>query len=302
MAFVNNGRKIASQTGVGDLLESIYGRTLLGALDHDPNVYPWRASLVKNSTMALRAVFLFSIVVLASGCAVGPLSRAHPSLTDKLKGFRNVAIISPRVDIFYLETGGLPEKRDDWSEQARKNILVAVQSELQSKTKLAIQPSSRSPVDPEAQTIIDRTYGLFEAVSQSVLLHTYHPRPEYRFEDKIENFDYSLGDGVKPLTFGESDSLLLVTGKDHIWSDGRKALQALGVVLGIGAGVATGMVIIPQLGGGTDLQAALVDGRSGDLLWYHAVGGGAGHDLRDPESAASLVKNLFSEFPSGAAQ
>ena len=73
-------------------------------------------------------------------------------------------------------------------------------------------------------------------------------------------------------------------------------------MLGIGAGVATGMVIIPQLGGGTDLQAALVDGRSGDLLWYHAVGGGAGHDLRDPESAASLVKNLFSEFPSGAAQ
>ncbi len=247
---------------------------------------------------AVSALVLFSIVALASSCALVPLSRAHPSLPEKLKRFKSVALISPRIDVFYLETGGLPEKRDEWSEQAQKNVSAAVQSELKARTNLAIQPVSRNPANEETPSSLDSTFALFEVVNQSILLHTYHPRPEYRFEDKIKNFDYSLGAEIKEMTPGESDALLLVTGKDHIWSEGRKALQALGVLLGIGAGVATGVVVIPQLGGGTDLQAALVDSRTGDLLWYQAVGGGAGYDLRDPVSAAGLVKNLFKEFPS----
>ena len=271
---------------------------IVNAAAHSP---PQRLFAARQASRASWTAFvLFSILALASSCALGPLSRANPSLPEKLKGFNNVVLILPRIDVFYLETGGLPEKRDDWSEQARNNVLAAVQSELRSRTNLAIQPVSRGPANEETPSSLDSTYALFEVVNQSILLHTYHPRPEYRFEDKIKNFDYSLGAEVKEMISTESDSLLLVTGKDHIWSEGRKALQALGVLLGIGAGVATGTVIIPQLGGGTDLQATLVDGRSGDLLWYHAVGGAGGYDLRDPQSAAGLVKNLFNEFPASA--
>ena len=297
MSLADLDQNLSSRTCLGCASKTILGQMKPPRSGFHPEALSHRRGTVYGRTTAGPALVLFLIMALASSCAVGPLSRSHPSLPEKLKAFKNIALISPRVDVFYLETGGLPEKRDEWSEQARNNVLAAVQSELKSRTNLAIQPVSRNPANEETPSSLDSTYSLFEVVNQSVLLHTYHPRPEYRFEDKIKNFDYSLGAEVKEIIPGESDSLLLVTGKDHIWSEGRKALQALGVILGIGAGVATGVVVIPQLGGGTDLQAALVDSRSGDLLWYHAVGGGAGHDLRDPQSAAGLVKNLFNEFP-----
>lgn len=104
---------------------------------------------------------------------------------------------------------------------------------------------------------------------------------------------------MRELKVGEDDVLLLATGVDHVWSEGRRALQALGVILGIGAGVATGVVVIPMLGGGTELHLALVDANTGSILWYNRAGRQAGYDLRDAASAMSLVKELFQGFALG---
>ena len=67
-----------------------------------------------------------------------------------------------------------------------------------------------------------------------------------------------------PITTALNVVVLFVDAEDHIWTGGRKALQGLGVILGIGAAVATGAVIIPQLGGGISVKAALVDSASGE--------------------------------------
>jgi hypothetical protein len=69
------------------------------------------------------------------------------------------------------------------------------------------------------------------------------------------------------------------------------------VILGIGAGVATGVVVIPIMGGGTGASAALVDSHTGDILWINAVASRAGKDLRDPGSAREMVSELFKDFP-----
>lgn len=94
-----------------------------------------------------------------------------------------------------------------------------------------------------------------------------------------------------------ADALLFLDAQDHVWTAGRQALQALGIILGIGAGVATGIVAIPQMSGGTAVRAALVDSGTGDILWINAVGSGAGKDLRDPGSAREMVSELFKDFP-----
>ena len=91
--------------------------------------------------------------------------------------------------------------------------------------------------------------------------------------------------------------MLLVDAEDHIWTGGRVALQTLGVILGIGAGVATGVVIIPQLSGGTFVKASLVDSETGDVLWFNVAGAGAGTDLRDAASATKMIEDLFRNFP-----
>ena len=68
------------------------------------------------------------------------------------------------------------------------------------------------------------------------------------------------------------------------------------IALGILAGVATG-VFVALGGGGTIVSVALVDGQSGDILWYNIQGSGAAYDLRDPQSCAQLVQLLLKEFP-----
>lgn len=236
--------------------------------------------------------------LLLTGCALTPPYRVHPNFQDKLKMFKTVAVLPPDVDVFYVEVGGIPEKMEEWSKQARKNILTAVQAELAGRAGFIVKPFAEDSLPEGAKSVLEENHAFFEAVKISIVMHTYPPPAGvFPFEEKVKNFDYSLGEEIRELKMGEADALLLVDGMDHIWSEGRKALQALGVIIGIGAGVRTGVVIIPRLGGGTGVNAALIDVNGGSILWYNGVGSGAGYDLRDPESSASLVKELFKDFP-----
>jgi hypothetical protein len=150
----------------------------------------------------------------------------------------------------------------------------------------------------EKKELLEDTKALYAAVSAMISLHTY-PIPNFsslRFDDKVENFDYSLGTEVGSLGNG-ADALLFFYAEDHVWTAGRKRLQTLAIILGIGVGVGTGVFIIPQFGGGTGMRAELIDSGTGDILWMNAVGSRAGKDLRDPASARAMVSELFKDFP-----
>ena len=101
-----------------------------------------------------------------------------------------------------------------------------------------------------------------------------------------------------------ADAVLFFQAQDHVWTAGRQAMQVLGVILYMGAGVAAhGWLpvfinpLIIVMGGGSGVRAALVDSATGDILWINAVGSGAGTDLRDPTSARAMVSELFKDFP-----
>jgi len=61
----------------------------------------------------------------------------------------------------------------------------------------------------------------------------------------------------------------------------------------VDAAVATGVLVIPVLGGGTMIKAALVDAKTGTLWWYNIALAQAGYDLRNPNSAAGLSKRAL---------
>ncbi len=247
----------------------------------------------------MKKIGFVSVCLLLAGCAMVPPYRANPSLEARTKGIKTVAILPPRVDVFQIDAGGVREKIDEWSTQAKKNLEDAVRAELQRRTGFLITPHSQESLPEEVKSNLEETYSLFDAVNTAILLHTYFDNPNYRFEEKIVNFDYSLGKEVKGLANEGVEILLLVNGTDHIWTGGRQALQAVAVILGLGASVATGIVVMPALGGGTAVNVALVDARSGDILWYNVTQSGGGIDLRDPQSAADLVKDLLENFPIG---
>jgi hypothetical protein len=245
---------------------------------------------------SIRIVILIATVYLMSGCATGLSYRANPRFAEQSQQARTVAVLPPKVKVYQLDAGGVREEIETWSSQARNNIITAVDKELRTRMKATVEILGEESLAEDK--VWEETQALYDTVSAMILLHTYsNPNlSSYLFEEKLKNFDYSLGSEVSTLA-KQAETLLLLDAEDHVWTGGRQALQALGIILGLGAGAATGVVAIPRLSGGTSLRAALIDSRTGDILWINAVGSGAGKDLRDSDSATSMVGELFKDFP-----
>lgn len=235
------------------------------------------------------------VLCLMSACAPAVSYRAHPRLAERARRIHTVVLLPPEVKVYQIDAGGVREEIEEWSGRARGNLISALEGALRARSGMALKVVAEESLG-QKKTRLEDTRALFDAVGISVLLHTYHPNRDYIFEEKLRNFDYSLGSEVSDLT-NEGEAQFLLIASDHVWTGGRQALQAMGILLGIGAAVATGVMIIPGLGGGTSLSAALVDRRSGDILWFNMKASESGQDLRDPGSAAAMVQELFKDFP-----
>ncbi len=235
---------------------------------------------------------------LLSGCVTAVTSRTNPQFQQQSQRIHSIVLLPPEVNVYQIDVGGVREEMAEWSTQARNNLTEALEKQIRSKTQFSLRRMDEESLTEKDKSLLEDTRSLYTAVSMMILLHTYPNQniPGQMFEEKLKNFDYSLGSEVGDLGTG-SQAVLFLDAEDHVWTAGRQTLQALGVILGIGAGVATGVVIIPQLGGGTFVKAALVDSHSGDILWTNIVGAGAGRDLRDSASASDMISELFKDFP-----
>jgi hypothetical protein len=247
--------------------------------------------------LRLRFWLFLAGVFLSSGCATIETYRVNPRFYDQSKGTGTVVILPAQVKVYQIDAGGVRQEMADWSTTAQNHIVNAITNQLTSKMNAKVDLVTEELLD-ENKSRWEDTRALHNATSMMILLHTYqNPNlPNHYFEEKFKSFDYSLGSDVRPLARGAS-AMLLVDAEDHVWTGGRVALQTLGVILGIGAGVATGVVIVPQLGGGTFVKASLVDSDTGDILWFNVAGAGAGTDLRDAASATRMIEDLFKNFP-----
>jgi hypothetical protein len=242
---------------------------------------------MKLISRILSYLLVFSVL---AGCATVPNYRSNPQLSEKLDTTKRIVLIPLKTDVYQLTAGGVKEKMDEWTLQAKRNVMTAIQEELKIKPMLFTKPFEESLLSVENQNNLYETSALYDAVSSSIMFHTYG-LPEHRFQEKITNFDYSLGPEIKELA-GDVDAVLFVSCVDHIASAGRKALQTGGIILSalLGANVGPPM-------GVTTISIALVDANSGFILWYNMHSSGGDHDLRDPINTTTLVKNLLEDLP-----
>ena len=239
--------------------------------------------IIKSAKLLL----VFSILV---GCVTAPNYRSNPQLLEKVESTNSIVLIPLRADVYQLTAGGVKEKMDEWSEQAKRNVTAAIQEELEKKPMLYVKPFEELLLSSEKKANLYETGALYRAVSSSIQVHTYG-LPEHRFQDKIKDFDYSLGPEVKELA-GDVDAVLFVDCVDHIATAGRKALQAGSMILGALVGVS----VTPNLGI-TSISMALVDSETGYIMWYNIHSSGGDHDLRNPANTYVLVKELLEDFP-----
>ena len=237
-----------------------------------------------------RIVKILLVTSIFAGCAAGPNYRSNPQFSEKINSAKRIVLIPLRADVYQLTAGGVKEKMDEWTQQAKRNVMTAIQEELERKQLLSIKPFEEMLLSSEKKANLIETAALYDAVSSSILFHTYG-QPPNQFPEKIKNFDYSLGPEIKELV-GDVDAVLFVSCVDHIATAGRKAVQAGSIILGALVGVS----ITPNMGI-TSISIALVDADSGSIMWYKAHRSGGDHDLRNPINTNTLVKELLKDLP-----
>jgi len=223
------------------------------------------------------------LVMIASGC-VPALRTVHPELESRGKSIHAVGLASPDVRIYQLTAGGVKELMDDWCDKGETNLKDSVIRELAKKSVRA----KALDLDSESKQELEDVMALYNAIATSIIWHT-NPS-ENAFPEKIKNFEYSVGPIDKLLKKYKSDALLVVYGYDEISTGGRKALMAVGNVLGAVTGIEG-----PRKGV-TVVSMGLLD-RTGSLLWYNDWANAGDYDLRDKGNSADITEALLDQFP-----
>lgn len=215
------------------------------------------------------------------------------------QGDYKLLVLRPDVQVSSVTTGGMPEPRADWTEQARTNVVAALraqQADRGGKTLIMERRDSLPGLSAEEVAEMER---LNAAVSQSVALHKYLG---YNLPTKRRRgLEYTLGQ--EAIEFGRKtgyDYALFMHAEDSFASGGRVALQVLGI-----AGCFIGFCA-PNIGGaGQFAYASLVDLRTGEVVWFNVLQAGsqiAGikmGDIRTPEGAAQMVERLLGRMKPG---
>jgi hypothetical protein len=247
--------------------------------------------------MALRSLILIAAASTAlAGCVstrqFADLEFQPPS------GDYDLLVMRPYVQVSSITTGGLPEPRADWTEQARGHIVAALREHQATRGGRTTILESRGGVPGMTDQQVADVERLFNAVGGAIAVHRYAgvTLPTKR----RQGLDWTLGEPAMALGRATGmDYALFLHAEDAHASSGRTALQVLGI-----AGCLIGFCA-PQGGGGQAAYASLVDLRSGDVVWFNILQTGSQlpgltfGDLRTREGAEQMVERLIGRMRAG---
>lgn len=217
------------------------------------------------------------------------------------QGDYKLLVLRPDVSVGSLTTGGIVEPRADWTDQARTNIIAALQSQQAGRGGKIQILERRSQLQGASEQEVADFERLFYAVGESIVIHKY--LGEYLPTKRRQGLDWTLGEDAVSLGSKTGyDYALFLHAEDSVASGGRIALGVLGL-----AGCFVGFCA-PNIGGATQLDyAGLVDLKTGEVVWFNVVRAGSEvpgisfGDLRTPQGAAQMVDRLLGRMKPGGA-
>jgi hypothetical protein len=207
------------------------------------------------------------------------------------QGNYRLILMQPDISVGVLTAGGAIEPQEQWTNQARENVLkalVAQQAGRGGDTKVA---ATREEMGGDPEMVNDLMW-LHKAVGRSIQLHKYSVYP---LPTKKDRFDWTLGE--KAVAFGDAthyDYALFLHAEDSFSSGGRVALQVAGFLTCM-----VGVCVAPT-GGQQIAFASLVDLKTGQVVWFNVLASSVG-DIRSPEGAAKMVDTLLDKMKPGKA-
>lgn len=198
-------------------------------------------------------------------------------------GTVRIMLMRPMIQVGAQSTGGMYEPNADWTVQARENLATALGQE-QSRLGNEVTPYAEAATGEGA--LVTQYSHLFSAVADSVIEYQFFPGNRLPTKKRDKGFEWAVGPGIASLKSVEgADYALFISTHDEYGSTGRKMLQIIGMLGGVGvtSGVHSG-------------YAGLVDLKTGELVWLNAdrqMGG----DVRTAEGAQKRVQQLLEGFP-----
>lgn len=231
--------------------------------------------------MLTQLIGLCLILIASQGYAADSVSLGMSLDLQHLP--RKVVVIEPRMEVKELSAGGVAERVDSWTAQAKKNVLDALNKHLAADKLFEALPVPTLP--DESLASLDEHVALYDVVGSNA--HNFGRSPFPAWQHKKQEFDYTLGEGLQFLAQQSgADAALFVVGEDYISSEGRKAARIAAALLGI--------VLPPSP---TFLSMGLVDLKSGNILWMNYALAMDTKDLRKTEDVDALLDQLFKQYP-----
>jgi hypothetical protein len=250
----------------------------------------------KRSRFAGPGLCLALTLLLGACVTPPPPYRAVPDFSTRAASIQSITLVPPLVAVYAMSSGDIEQEVQDWSDAANELAQAAVRERIEAMGKTFVPyAGSRGPrpdfrlgrENPARRR--DRgndqaadSWLLFESAKEAILRHTYDITQV--FPERLEQFDYTLGaESVALLDGTRADAFLLMTATDYVPTTDRQALIGVGAAAALYTGSYGGPGATPA-----ELTAALVDARTGAILWFNKVSMPLS-DLRDPKANSALV-------------
>ncbi|MGE0267554.1 MAG: hypothetical protein AB7S78_03730 [Candidatus Omnitrophota bacterium] len=228
--------------------------------------------------MPRNSAVLLLIVFFLSGCTA--TSRHAPHFKQSVRPSMTVAVLPMEVQMYQIQAGGTAELMDEWKVEVREAMKLSLEKYFGDAYNLKLKFIDENGLKKDHREVWRKYKALYEAVATSALIHSFDITA---FPSKKKNFDYTLGTGIEQLSkpLG-ADALLFIYGSDYIETTGRKLVAAVNLFM-------------LEFGADT-LTMGLVDGSTGDILWFKRSEPAVEFNLRDSRQLDETIKWMTDDF------
>lgn len=231
---------------------------------------------------------LYTVAALALSACTATQQVADSGFRPPQGNYR-VIVMQPDVSVGLLTAGGALEPREDWTNQARDNVVKALSAQQSKRGGDITIATTRQQAGGNPEQVAELIW-LHNAVGQAIKLHKYSV---FTLPTKQQKFDWTLGEMA--VAYGQAtsyDYALFLHAQDSFSSGGRVALQALSMI-----GCGFGVCVMP-MGGMQVAFVSLIDLKTGQVVWFNTLAASVG-DIRTPEGAQKMVDSLLDKMEPG---
>lgn len=228
---------------------------------------------------AFRLLISVLIIMVIQGCTATTDYKGVNSLSTNNQKPK-ILLMPIDVELSLLTAGGMLEPQAEWTENAREHMASAINHRLGNDN---IELVEFTPQSDDPASVYVQLEKLHQTVGYNILIHHLGP---VKLPNKNGKFDWTLGEEAQALKQAtNADYALFVFVRDSYSSAGRKAMQVLLAIGGVG------------IAGGQQVGfASLVDLKSGDIVWFNRLASSSG-DLRESTPASNTVNHLLDTLP-----